>query len=151
MPPYPLLDSSAASGGRRQHRAPIGSRARAVRTDSRMMAPMSLPSPDQRPARRALLWSIAGCALGFTLAMGACSNNDSSETVMESIFYTSPPVAVPGGTQQSAPGEPMTLYEKRRLLSRIQQDPRTVQRLTARERRELAAMAAATERDDDED
>lgn len=94
---------------------------------------------------------MAGCVFGVTLVLGACSNNDSSETVMESIFYTSPPVAVPGGTQQSAPGQPMTLYEKRRLLSRIQQDPRTVQRLTPRERRELAGMAAAANDDDDDD
>jgi hypothetical protein len=99
---------------------------------------------------RVAICAAGGVALGACLA--GCSNPDSSETVMESIFFTSPPVAVPGGTQQqSRPGEPMTLYEKRRLLARIQQDPRTVQRLTPRERQELAAMAAATKRDDDED
>jgi len=92
--------------------------------------------------------SVVSLALGAFVLAG-CSQ-DSSETVMESIFFTSPPVAVRGGTQPSGPNEPMTLYEKRRLLARLQQDPRTLQRLTPRERREVAAMVAATKDDDDE-
>ena len=54
-----------------------------------------------------------------------------------------------GGTQASNPNEPMTLYEKRRLIARLQQDPRTLQRLTPRERREVAAMAAAVNDDEE--
>lgn len=43
------------------------------------------------------------------------------------------------------------MFEKRRLIARLQQDPRAVQRLTPRERREIAAMAAAAENKKDED
>lgn len=104
-------------------------------------------------AARQLLRPFVAPATLVSLALGACvlagCSQDSSETVMESIFFTSPAVPVQGGTQASNPNEPMTLYEKRRLLARLQQDPRTLQRLTPRERREVAAMVAAT-KDDDE-
>jgi hypothetical protein len=58
---------------------------------------------------------------------------------------------VASGTQPSNPDEPMTVFEKRRLVARLQQDPHALQRLSPRERREVAAMVAAANRNKDDD
>lgn len=58
---------------------------------------------------------------------------------------------VASGTQPSNPDEPMTLFEKRRLVARLSQDPHALQRLSPRERREVAAMVAAANRNKDDD
>ncbi len=45
----------------------------------------------------------------------------------------------------------MTPFERRRLLARLHEDPRTIQRLTPRERREVAGMVNAAKRKQDDD
>lgn len=112
--------------------------------------PTARSNPTRRPPRpssRAAL-ALALCITPVALLAG-CAGNNSSGGILGALLGESEPEQV---TASSLPGdtdEPMSLFEKRRLIARVQQDPRTVQRLTVRERRELAAMIKATRRDED--
>lgn len=58
----------------------------------------------------------------------------------------------PSSTERQANSiEPMSLFEKRRLVARLQQDPNALKRLTPRERREVASMVGAVNRNKDDE
>ncbi len=104
-----------------------------------------------RKAFRSILPAAAIGAATLVSMTGGCSGGgDDSGGLLESIFGSSS-TSVPSGTQPSRPDEPMTLFEKRRLVARLQQDPRALQRMSPRERREVAAMVAAANANQDDD
>jgi len=96
---------------------------------------------------------LAG-ALAVAALLSGCGSDaeDTAETVY--AYQTAVETVASGTGQAQDPNAPLTAYEQRRLIARIQADPQhQLQRLSARERRGLAAMAAATKKkkDGDED
>jgi hypothetical protein len=86
---------------------------------------------------------IACLALTPVLLAGCGqSTTDTGHTVTDATESTGVVTNNAGGEQI----EPMTLFEKRRLIARISEDPSQIERLTVRERRELAAMAKAVQK-----
>ncbi|MGE3108615.1 MAG: hypothetical protein AB7G11_07685 [Phycisphaerales bacterium] len=94
--------------------------------------------PKQWGARIA---GVSAAASVLLLASG-CSSQGSAGGVATSTGQSNPAAA--NATTAVDPNAPLSLFEQRRLLNRIAADPRTqLQRLSPRERRGLAAMAAA--------
>jgi hypothetical protein len=106
--------------------------------------------PHMRPL--ALISRAFPACLLVAASLGAgCAGEGSHQGVLGSLFGPEQPVTATSQTRPSQENEPMTLFEKRRLVARLQQDPRALQRLTPRERREVAAMTSAAQRNQDED
>ena len=82
------------------------------------------------------------------LATGCSSNNEGPAIVGGGVAV--PPPA-PNATTATDPNAPLTLFEQRRLLNRIAADPRQLQRMSLRERRGLAAIAATLEKNDEDE
>jgi hypothetical protein len=95
------------------------------------------------------LGPLAGAAT-IAMCLAGCAG-DGSGGVMASIFGPSEAATARSGTRPSADDEPMTQFERRRLMARLRQDPRTINRLTPRERREVAAMVKSVDEDDERD
>jgi hypothetical protein len=87
--------------------------------------------------------------VAFACFATGCSGGGSSADT--GVTATSQSNTVPSSTLPSQEDEPMTVFEKRRLVARLQQDPHALQRLSPRERREVAAMVAAANRNKDND
>jgi hypothetical protein len=91
----------------------------------------------------------SGVLIAAGLFLAACSG-ESSQRSGASASSREALLTAASSTRPSEEDEPMTLFEKRRLIARLQQDPRALQRLSPRERREVAAMVAAVNRNDDD-
>lgn len=108
-------------------------------------------SRSTRFALRALGAGLAACFLcACETSVGVGTNADAEYLSGPAIGPSPQPERVASSTLMSREDEPMTLLERRRLMDRVRQDPRTINRLTPRERRELAGMVAATKRDNDD-
>jgi hypothetical protein len=84
------------------------------------------------------------CVTLAPLLVAACGGSGSSVNGSPTVTADATPLVV--GASGNEVIEPMTLFEKRRLIARISQDPAQIERLTIRERRELAAMAKAVQK-----
>jgi len=104
---------------------------------NRKMEPLHFPPMTPKTAIRLACVTLAPLLLA---ACGGSGSVDGSPTVTADAS----PVVI--GASGNEVIEPMTLFEKRRLIARISQDPRQIERLTIRERRELAAMAKAVQK-----
>lgn len=91
----------------------------------------------------------AALMLMGVFACGCSSNNDSGPAIVGGGVAVPPPA--PNATTATDPNAPLTLFEQRRLLNRIAADPRQLQRMSLRERRGLAAIAAALEKQDEDE
>lgn len=99
-------------------------------------------------------WSVrlaAGLLAAGVLTIAGCAGND-QEVVLTGTTASQPDIPIVSSPTTPGPNDPLSAFEQRRLLARIQRDPQhQLQRLSARERRGLAAMAAGTKKKDDDE
>jgi hypothetical protein len=88
------------------------------------------------------------CAALLPALLSGCSGSGSTGGTSADTANSTPTVFGASGNEVI---EPMTLFEKRRLIARISQDPSQIEGLTIRERRELAAMAKAVQKHQQDD
>jgi len=93
------------------------------------------------------------CAAAWTVVAGTgCANRNQDEVVLTGTTASQPNIPIVTSPTTPGPDDPLSPFEQRRLLARIQRDPQhQLQRLSARERRGLAAMAASTKKKNDDE
>jgi hypothetical protein len=107
---------------------------------------MSRSLPSRRTASACV---IAGAAI--LAALVGCSGNGNSSAGsagLDGPLFGNHADNLPNPSNPNEV-EPLSLFEKRRLIARVTQDPSQLQRLTLRERRELAGMVQSVKHDQD--